>query len=116
MGVQLALHRSEDRRTKRAPGSDVDYVNSTSVRLCAASRVACSSTLSITGIITEERQFDFTLTQSKKSGSVGVRSGGFLETDGPVLFTYWNLPITSVSISLRKTTPYLREVPENSWD
>jgi hypothetical protein len=32
------------------------------------------------------------------------------------LLTYWDLPITSVSISLRKTTPYLREVPENSWD
>jgi hypothetical protein len=30
-----------------------------------------------------------------------------------VLFTNWGLPIASVSISLRKTTPYLREVPEN---
>ena len=110
---RLAQERRPENETA---GSDSDNVNSTSVRLCAASRVACSSTLSITGIIIEERQFDFTLTQSKKSGSVGVRSGGFLETDGPVLFTYWDLPITSVSISLRKTTPYLREVPENSWD
>ena len=44
---------------------------------------------------------------------VVTQNGGFLETDGPAPFTFWNLPITSVPISLRKTTPYFREVRKN---
>ena len=44
---------------------------------------------------------------------VVTQNGGFLETDNPAPFTFWNVPITSVLISLRKTTPYLREVRKN---
>ena len=60
---RLAQERRPENET---PGSDVDNVNSTSIRLCAASRLAGSSMLSITGIIIEERQLDFTLTQAKR--------------------------------------------------
>ena len=37
---------------------------------------------------------------------------GFLETDGTLSFTFWDLPVTSVSIAHSGTTSYLREVPD----
>jgi len=37
---------------------------------------------------------------------------GFLETDGNRSFTYWDLPVTSFEMSLAKSTPYLRQVPD----
>jgi hypothetical protein len=44
--------------------------------------------------------------------TAGVLSLGFLETDGPLAFTYWDLPVSNVVLTQTRTTPYLREVPD----
>jgi hypothetical protein len=41
-------------------------------------------------------------------------SWGFLETDGTRNFTYWDLPVTTSTLSLAGATAYTREVPEPS--
>ena len=42
----------------------------------------------------------------------GALDFGFLETDGHQSFTFWDLPVTGFEMTLAKTTPYLREVPD----
>jgi hypothetical protein len=42
----------------------------------------------------------------------GVLNFGFLETDGTRPFTFWDLPVSAVSLSHTGTTSYIREVPE----
>jgi hypothetical protein len=44
----------------------------------------------------------------------GVLNFGFLETDGTRPFTFWDLPVSAVSLSHTGTTSYIREVPEPS--
>jgi hypothetical protein len=43
-----------------------------------------------------------------------VLNFGFLETDGTSPFTFWDLPVSAVSLSHTGTTSYIREVPEPS--
>jgi len=45
----------------------------------------------------------------------GALSLGFLETDGSRPFTYWDLPVDSVSLAHIGTTAYLREVPDAGY-
>lgn len=42
----------------------------------------------------------------------GVLDFGFLETDGQRSFTFWDLPVSAVSLSHIGTTSYIRDVPE----